>query len=259
MQNTVFMISDASYSSQTQVAGLGIVDTHTQKSYKISKADISDPKEAEFYALIYSVKIAMEKKYDNVVFVYDCKQLDLQELQKYANKKFKSAQFLWLKRVYVDEADRLAKKARTLYEKLPLKVLPLKNEKQPIKIDKSEKLRGEKLIKFFKSFDTKQILYACTHFGTHRECEILYGYINGSKVDIYDSDGIIGLGRKKRTYMKFVYQMLSTDEQKNFFKYLKYLDPRIQNTTFPGKLKMDQKTRYINEILKSLKTSSKEN
>lgn len=193
MQNTVFMISDASYSNQTQ--------------------------------------------------------LDLEELQKYVDKKFASAQFLWLKRVYVDEADKLARKARILYEKFPQKLKSLLLNETPDAISKAEKLTGTKLINFFKSFGAKKILDACAYFGTQREREVLNGYINNTNIEIYDKNGIIGLGAKKRTYIKFVYHMLPKDEQKKFLKYLKYLDPRIQGNTFPGKLKTEQKSL----IMKSLK------
>jgi len=55
------------------------------------------------------------------VFVYDNKSLNLDTLKLWLVGKIDSYQFLWFKRNFVYDADKLAKKARVLHEKLIVK------------------------------------------------------------------------------------------------------------------------------------------
>ena len=164
MKDNIFMVSDASFSHQTKVAGMGVIDLYTGKKYSMSIENMKGAYEAELRALIYSVEIAISKGYDHVVFVYDNKGIKLDKLIKYTEDKFESSQFLWLKRVYVQEADNLALKARKLQENL------FKGgDKKIISIKKSSSLSGKEILNYFKSKDKNSIILSCMIEGTNKQ------------------------------------------------------------------------------------------
>lgn len=151
MEDNIFILSDASYSDKSKVAGLGVVDTFTQKTYKLTQNFVKSAYEAEFNALALSIKIAIKKGYSNVVFVYDCKSLETDALKEYALKKIQTVQFLWLKRNYLKQSDNLAKNARKLVEKFYIKKA---TQEQLIEIKKNASTKN-KIDKFI-SYKLKQ-------------------------------------------------------------------------------------------------------
>lgn len=164
MTDNIFMISDASYSSVTKCAGLGVIDLYTGKKYSQSICDVKNSYYAEYRALLLSVRIAIENGYNNVVFVYDNKSLNLDSLKLWLVGKINTYQFLWLKRMYVDEADELARKARSLQEKLIIKETLCKT------IDDSD------LIRVFKTYSQHKIIRAFMTIANNNEYEILKTY-----------------------------------------------------------------------------------
>ena len=62
MNDNIFLVSDASYSHQTKIAGLGIVDLFTGKTYSTSQVNIRSNTDDENIALVYSIKKANDKK-----------------------------------------------------------------------------------------------------------------------------------------------------------------------------------------------------
>ena len=116
MNTNVFFYSDASYNANTRNAGLGIIDNHTGKEYKFHVQNVASTTEAEMYALIKSVKIALSLNYKHVVFVYDCQPLNTVMVKNYLdtvkqNSNIKSYQFLWLKREFLSSVDKISKEA----------------------------------------------------------------------------------------------------------------------------------------------------
>ena len=249
MENNIFLLSDASYSDENKIAGLGVIDTFTQKKYKTTVKNINSPYEAEFHALALSIKIAVINNYSNVIFVYDCKELVLDDLKKYVINKFNTAQFLWLKRTYLGEADKLAKGARKLAEKLNIP----KATKKEIKEIKEE-LKMKKCIKFFKSYDTKRKILAILLIANDREKEVLNGFISSSSIKIYSSSNkLLGLGSKKRTLMKFVYQILENEDKIDFLHHITYVDSNTNREAFKKNLTYSTLKGYFDGIFGKLK------
>ncbi len=249
MQNNIFMISDASYSTKTKIAGLGVVDLSTKKKYQKPVQNMGSIDDAEFYALAYSVKIALENNYDNVVFVYDRMDMDITSLKEYVKLKFDSVQFLWLKREYVHQADKLANKARKLAEQLIIKPTPPK-----ILLKSIRRLDDKRVIKIFKSFSKIQIINACLKISNQREQQILNGYLSSTMIKTHGKDNkLIGLGSKKRTFIIFVYSVLPDNEKKSFFNYLSHIDSNIDKKKFGSFLSVNVRINYINKIFKALK------
>ena len=111
-----FLISDASFDMRTDSAGIGVIDLHTKRKYMQKLENCPDSQYAEYRALILSAQIALQNKYDNVVFVYDNMTLNVKMLDKHLIDRIKHYQFLWLKREYLHEADKLARKAHELQQ-----------------------------------------------------------------------------------------------------------------------------------------------
>ncbi|GGD49023.1 hypothetical protein GCM10012288_23900 [Malaciobacter pacificus] len=171
----IFMISDASYCDKTKKAGIGVIDTFSGNKYSTTLENIKNIHEAEFIALVYSVKIALNKEYADVVFVYDCKGIDISNLELYVKYKFTSAQFLWLTRNFISDADKLAKKALTLARSLKaLKMNPQKLKKK----------NDSNIVKVFSSYSYKDIIKACSFSANEIEKEALNIFLGG-KYDIY--------------------------------------------------------------------------
>lgn len=158
----VFMISDASYCPNTKKAGIAVVDTFSGNKYSTMLTNIRNSQEAEFTALVYSIKIALNKGYKDVVFVYDCQGIDLSNLQKYIQNKFTSSQFLWLVRDFTKDADNLARKALKLARSLKILKTPKEKAKEESKMKKQEEKKYNSLIiHTFTSYNYKHILKAC--------------------------------------------------------------------------------------------------
>lgn len=251
MEDNIFILSDASYSSQNKLAGLGVVDTFSQKRYKMCIKNISSALEAEFYALALSVKIAIKNKYTNVVFVYDCKSLEIDSLQEYVEGKIKNVQFLWLKRKYLKESDSLAKKARKLIENLNIS----KATKKDIENIETKALL-EKNKNFFSSFSTKIKLKAAMHIANEREKEILTGFLSSSSINLNVKTK---LGTKKGTFIKFVYSILTKEDQIDFLNYLTYVNPDLNKKSFRKQLDKQTINNYLNRIYNQIKNKEKKN
>lgn len=210
MTDNIFMVSDASYSSDTKCAGLGVIDLHTGKKYSHSVCNIEDSSMAEYRALFLSVQIAINNSYDNVVFVYDNKELNLDTLKLWLIGKIDSYQFLWLKRVFVDDADKIARKARHLQEKI------LKSKKRNLILDDNN------LLLTFKEYPTKKIIKAFLVIATKADAKILRLFIDDKSYSLtkIDKDSInfyidiynfITKEKDKKRFLKFIKQNYTED------------------------------------------------
>lgn len=234
MTDNIFMISDASYSFQTKCAGLGVVDLHSGKKYSHPICDVKDSHDAEYRALLLSVKIAIKNKYENVVFVYDNSTLNLNLLKKYLKDKIKSFQFLWLKRVFVKEADALARKARKLQEKLSIK---------------TRKIDDKILVDVFKEYSANEIIKSFLVIANKNEYEILKTYINNKKYSpcLIDEKSIV--------FFSTIYYLLSkTKCKKRFLKFIDWHYPKIMDINeFKSIRKKSHYTKIIKSIIFNLK------
>lgn len=217
MKDNVFMISDASFSSKTKVAGIGVVDLYTQEKYSMSVENMLDPYSSELRALIYSIEIAIKNGYKHVVFVYDNKSLKLDGLIEYVKDKFISSQFLWLKRNYVSKADKLASKSRKIQESL-LKNSNVKVLKPKAKI-KPKKITMPDLLKHFKKKDNKSKLLLCMLGSSDEQKKILEHFIKGTKKKNIPKE--LFLTSKKYSFYKFIYYVLSKDDKNRFLNFIK--------------------------------------
>ncbi|PHR52939.1 MAG: hypothetical protein COA44_15830 [Arcobacter sp.] len=213
MQNNVFLVSDASYSNMSKIAGLGVVNLNSGQEYTSSKAHITSIYHAEWYALLYSIHIALENKLDNVIFIYDHSSLKLCAIKKYLKDKISCFQFLWLKRVYVHKADRVAYKARALREKLLCASSP-KAKFTPMKGELSDE-------ELFKSFQAKALLiqfHICSLMTDPTNKEIIYHYLNHTHPKKLYSDEKLNY-----RFLNFIYYLLPEKDRTQFFQYLSTL------------------------------------
>ena len=148
-KDIVFLQSDASYSEKNKFASISVYDTYQNKFYSNDIFKIKNSTQAEFYALIFSIKVANKNKYKNVIFVYDCNSLDIESLTQFCKTKcgFYSFQFLWLPRTFLLQTDELA---RT-------------NLKQLIK-KYDFNLTDEELIITYKKSDSRKILLSVFNY-----------------------------------------------------------------------------------------------
>jgi len=203
MTDNVFMISDASFSHKTNCAGIGAIDLSTGKKYSEVLYDIQTSHVAEYRALLLSVRIALKNKYNNVVFVYDNQSLQLDSLKEWLRGKIDTYQFLWLKRVYLEHADKLANKARILYEKLIVQEI-LK-----------EKITDGVLIERFKGYAQTKIMRAFLTLANHDEQVILKTYIKNQQYTPVLVDS------KSLNFYSDIYNLLRLDKNRaRFFKFI---------------------------------------
>lgn len=117
MQPNVIYLSDASYEHETGYAGLGIKNLSTGESLSMG-IHAEGVGAAEEYALIFAIEHALTHNHRNCVFVYDNIGIDIHSLHAFYAGMFEKLQFMWFKREYLGEVDRLASQARSKKEKL---------------------------------------------------------------------------------------------------------------------------------------------
>jgi len=208
------MISDASYSSKTKCAGLGVIDLYTGRKYSHSVCNIKNSHAAEYRALLLSVRIAIKNGYDNVVFVYDNKGLNLDTLKLWLVGKIHSYQFLWLKRSFVNDADKLARKARRLYEKLHISEAAKPISSCTKKKKNHNNLQNQTLIEAIRLKPVKQIAKFCSHIAGKEEKKLIDSYFDNKKSIDYTptKNGVDTL--------MLLCHLLPKDIRKNFFLFV---------------------------------------
>ena len=196
-----FMMCDASYSSQTKCAGLGVIDLSTGEEYTFSYDNIENTSKAELLGLIFSIKIALSKNYKNVVFIYDNKTLPIDMIEQWLAKKKGVYQFLWLKREYLKEVDKLAKQARVLREKLNIK---------------TEHITDKKLVPVFKKYSHHQIIKSFMIMANKSEYTFLKDYISNLK------HPTVLVKEESLQFFSNIYHLTAEQDQKK--RFIKYID-----------------------------------
>ena len=230
MTDNIFMISDASYSKNTKCAGLGVIDLYSNKRYSQPLKEVKDSYIAEYRAVLLSVSIALKNNYKNVVFVYDNKQLDLESLKIWLKGKIDVFQFLWLKRSYVKDADKIARKARKLQEQLHIN----KQEQVPIiKIIKKKRMIFDKLkndqqiIEAIRCYSPKKIAKFCLTIASDEEKKLVNNYLNNKKATKYKPT------KSGVDILMLLCFLFPKEIRKNFFLYVKN---RVQGKEYQSRV-----------------------
>lgn len=232
-KDVVFLQSDASYSNKNEFANLTVFDTYQNKFYSSDIFKIKNSTDAEFQALILSIKIANKNKYKNVIFIYDCNSLDIKSLSEFCKIKcnFSNFQFLWLPRTFLLRTDELA---RT-------------NLKQLIK-KYDFNLTDEELIKIYKTFDSRKIFLSILNSlddTFENERKAIQIYLDNK----YSLSKLQKMQIKYQDIFRFVYHMIDNDEKLKFYAFYSTILPTIKDSqTF---LKQPKKV-FLGEILREI-------
>jgi len=244
MTDNIFIISDASYSFNSKCAGLGAIDLYANKKYSQALQEIENSYHAEYRALLLSVLIALKNNYDNVVFVYDNKNLNLESLKVWLRGKIDSFQFLWLKRSYVKDADKIARQARELQEKFRIK-----RPKQVTSVKKNKAtLNDQQLIEAIRYYKPNKIATFCLTIASNEERKLVRNYFNKTKAIAYTptKNGV-------DTLMLLCF-LLPKDMRKNFFLYVKN---RMEGKEYKSRVTRKRTTPfYIKRLHKIIRDKS---
>ena len=239
MHNNIFLISDASYSCHTQIAGLGVVDLYSDKRYSYSLKNIPNASVAEYRALLLSVQIALKKGYQNVVFIYDNNTLDIASIERWLKGRILAYQFLWLKRDFVKNADYIAKRARALKEKLITNSFYTQ-----MNINKTQgDLRGEKFMIAIKAKPVDAIVKLCGVIGSDSDRILLYRYTYNLKALPCEMDA------KSINLFMLVHRLLPKERKKNFYLYIKN---RATNKSILKKFVTNKQNHFFYDVLNQI-------
>jgi len=109
-ENVIFIATDASLRPDNSViVGLRdyLTNTYRQKALKVN---FKNSLLAEEYGVVMALNYAIERGYRHIVVIYDCLSIKTNKFTKRYGKFFDSLQFLWLKRKYIADIDRITKK-----------------------------------------------------------------------------------------------------------------------------------------------------
>lgn len=116
MDTNVIYLSDASFDHTTKEVGIGIKNLYTGLSLSIF-THAQNIVEAEEFALLEAINHAIIHGHRNCVFVYDCIAIDTKSIGDFYANMFEKLQFMWFKRDYLHEVDRLASNVRLQHSK----------------------------------------------------------------------------------------------------------------------------------------------
>lgn len=240
--DNIFLLSDASYNQSTKTVSIAVKDTFTGKLYSKVAKDIKNSMYGEFLALCYAIKLADKFKYKNPVFIYDCRTLDINSLKIYIEKHFtfNIVQFLWLKRNYLKEPDKLARFSTQLGQAIKIKTKDENiNPSQKI-IDSFMKLELSKideLILIFLKNNSKQ------------DYDVFLKYLNGTRLK---------KGAKIKTNFsqlyRFYYQILPRNKKGLFFDFISRTFPDIlKDKAFKQNPRNKAKLKHLRNLMQGVK------
>lgn len=193
-----FIISDASHSPSSNVAGIGIVDLLAHQSQKTSLENIDNSLDAEKYALSFAIDYAKNKKYKHVVFVYDALGINLEPFKECTKNDFETAQFLWLSRKCTYGADRIAKFARNFKEE---------KIKNGYKRKYLLELSDEQLLLKFRSYEDIAIIKAFIKISNEKQKSMLQYYFEN--FDKYLKSYMFEINKEELIFFQVIYYFLS--------------------------------------------------
>ena len=232
MQNNIFLLSDANYSSITKIAGIRVIDTNTKKEYCFTINNINTSHEAQYRAVLCSVNIALKNHYQNVVFGYDYKNLDLTHLKEQLKGKFHCAQFLWLKKAHHKHPNKILKSSCNL---------EFSND-----TSNPDYLNNNDIYEAFTKYSASKIIRSFTAIANKEQKIFLMTFLrNKPHVSIPIRDENI-------SFYKTIYHLLEKKSRINFLKFIENHYGGLlnqHNFTQPS-----DKNQYIKEIKYVLKT-----
>ena len=237
-KDIIFLQSDASFSQKNKFANLTVYDTYEDRFFNAHLFDIKNSTLAEYYALIFSIKIAKKNRYKNVIFVYDCNSIDIESLRNFCKTKctFNSFQFLWLPRTFLLKTDEIARN----------------NLKQLVK-KYDFNLTDEELIKIYKTFDTRKILLSVLNFlddNFINEKKAIQIYLSNN----YQLSNLPKIQIKNQDIFRFIYHMLTSDEKQKFYAFYTKIMPSIKESkTFLHQPKKVFLAEILRELLSRLR------
>lgn len=116
MENNVIYLSDASYDHLTKEAGIGVKNLSSNQNHSVF-LHAMNVLEAEEFALIEAIEHAIAHHHRNCVFVYDNIGIDTKSIGAFFSQMFDRIQFLWMKRDYLKQVDKLACNVRLKHAK----------------------------------------------------------------------------------------------------------------------------------------------
>ena len=252
MDYNVFMVSDASYSATSQTAGLGVADLCSNQTHMKCLKDIKNTQEAELEALKYAISIALINEYKDVVFVYDNISLPVHELQSAIKNRFNSVQFLWLKRVYLQRADLLSKKARVLQEKF---IKKSSSKVDIIDFGIKYELSDIAIINNFKKEPPLRVLKYAMLIASDTQKELLKEYIKDGSTNSLKRE----LRSKDIKFFRFIYCLINQkDERERFFKFIQNVSfTQIKPNNFKEMLKKESLMARLEKIIEVLQKNKR--
>ena len=205
LSSNIFLCSDASFDIQTSRAGLAVLDLSTRQNY-VQNIMVKSSHEAEFFALLLSVKTAIKLGYDNVVFLYDNLTLDIAPLDNYlqsAKHSLRKWQFLWVKRGLIQETDAISKLAKKNAAQIPPPFL-------------RGELTNKELYLSFMKYDTQAKMKILCTLANHQQKRVLDSFMKGHK------DGShLQHSKADMKFYKKIYHFFTKQEKEIFIHYLK--------------------------------------
>lgn len=237
-KDIIFLQSDASFSQKNKFANLTVYDTYENRFFNSHLFDIKNSTQAEYYALIFSIKIAKKNRYKNVIFVYDCNSIDIVSLSNFCKTKcsFNTFQFLWLPRTYLLKTDEIAR-----------------NNLRQLTKKYDYNLTDEELIKIYKTFDTRKILLSILNFLDDifiNEKKAIQIYLDNN----YQLSNLQKIQIKNQDLFRFIYHMLNSNKKQKFYAFFTKLIPSVINSkTFLHQPKKIFLAEILREILSKLR------
>lgn len=217
MQLNKILYSDASYDTLSKTASISVYDVISEKTFNNLYHKIENITIAETMALRYSISIAINQNYDNVVFIYDNYGIDVNKLKEEYQSFFKVIQFVWLKREFLTKVDNNAKEAlRACFSTATHEKTNHEEKTLPHPILSIEDLRNAN------ANDTKK--YFCENLFNKKEQRIIKAW-EGKKRD----PKLIYSGSINFTKFRLLYMFITEKEVKqDLYKNLEYYYPRIK-------------------------------
>lgn len=205
-----FIISDASHSPNSNVAGIGLIDLSTHQKQRTSLENISNALDAEKKALSFAIEYAKNKKYQHVVFVYDALGINLEPFKECTKNDFKTAQFLWLSRKCTYGADRIAKFARNFKED--------KIKQGGYQRKYLQELSDDQLLSKFRSYEDMAIIKAFIKISDEKQKSILRYYLEN--FDKYLKSYMFEVNRQELFFFQYIYYFLTSEHKKMFASFV---------------------------------------
>jgi hypothetical protein len=250
-EGNVFLVSDASFCDKTKIAGLAVIDMHTGEKHLASEVmSRSRSCDAELQALLFSADIAMNNNYNNVVFIYDYMHIDTSRVDEHIRGRIENYQFLWLKRMYVAKADKIARKARKSCEEISSHYREESSKKNSKTV-----LKEKLLLNAFKRKSAEAIIKACSAIANEIEKKRLQRYLaDPRKV----SEVLLGRGEKLNyRFYNLVYYLLPKNEQPRFVEYIMdFTEGKADKIKLTGTKKQIFYINQVEHILGVLKRKS---